>query len=697
MTRKFKTILMAFVVAVIPLLDMLACLPTQAAQTALPAVNTYLTNPSTAVAEQGLEDTNSVIRELIGGAAESSDVTLASDAFAPSVNKAIYPLLPQTGTADDLATITTSSCRNGSVVICRNANSANTVTVKTGTGNIVLSDGNDLALNATNDYVALVLRTSTWYELYRSSGGRIKALTGGQAETTATIASGMLPIAQASNMVAGEGSAADNLDGISSTAMPGSIAILRCADASDAISVRHNQSVTAGYYKILTADAATVTLDSLTKYIILHKDVSGTAWREIARGGFIPEAPASANKVLATATSGADALPTMRHLVLADQPTTQTLPQQVRLYTTSGNPNADGGPVASTTSTVYIGPYGGNVVSLPDSSGDVFTQRTFSQLSLSVGSDEFRIYDVFMYDNAGTVAVEKNAWDSGGATTGSITGISAANPAVITSNNSLAPGDKIYIYGVTGTMGTDTTRMVNKKIWTVATATGTTITLQTGVGDTASLAYTSGGTWVKVPAARTDALTWRNGFYLKNSDKTRVYVGTIMLGGSRGSGLVQDDDSARCCWSYFNRQLRRLITFTGLTGTSHTYTTASSRAFERSTSQANQTGTRFNFVIGIEDETHLVSITQMVESTAAGGIARASLSLDSVGGDNIAVAQTNVINQAIAFSHTQPVGNSRPPIGAHVYQYGEHASGGTSMTWHSGGTFPCAVSVLGRY
>lgn len=279
MTKKLATLLIAFY----------AFLHTTCAFAAMtsPVADGYIDTGVRTTAEmaQVFEDYSSLLMELIGGRAEHAAVTLSSDAFAPVVDYCVYPLNPQSSTTDNLATISATSVRDGGVVVCRNYNSANTITIQNGVGNIYTADGADVALNNTGDYIAFIYRGSAWYELFRTSANQIKVLMGARSETSATIASGMLPLTQAVTKVIGEGSAADNLDGLSST-FTGNIAILRCDDASDAITVRNNQSVSAGYYKILTADGTNLTLDSLTKYVMLHKDVSGTAWREIFRGGF---------------------------------------------------------------------------------------------------------------------------------------------------------------------------------------------------------------------------------------------------------------------------------------------------------------------------------------------------------------------------------------------------------------------------
>lgn len=253
--------------------------------TAIPA-DSYSSDGARTVAQmqQVFEDISSVFMELVGGTSEGS-VTLSSDAHTPPVDKACFTLTPQSGTSDDFATITNTNTREGQVLGYRNNDAANTITVKHGTSNIFLADGTDYAMNGTGDYLFLMRRGTNWYEIGRVDANRIKVLMGARAETSATIASGMLPITQAVTKVIGEGSASDNLDGISST-FTGNIIVLRTADASDVVTVRDNETVSAGYYKILTADGTDLSLDSLSKYVILHKDVSGAAWREIGRFGF---------------------------------------------------------------------------------------------------------------------------------------------------------------------------------------------------------------------------------------------------------------------------------------------------------------------------------------------------------------------------------------------------------------------------
>lgn len=58
--------------------------------------------------------------------------------------------------------------------------------------------------------------------------------------------------------------------------------------------------------------------------------------------------------------------------------------------------------------TLYWSPIDGNRCALYD--GTWWTTRTFVQLSIVIPSSTSQLYDVYLYDNAGTLALELNAW-----------------------------------------------------------------------------------------------------------------------------------------------------------------------------------------------------------------------------------------------------------------------------------------------
>lgn len=62
--------------------------------------------------------------------------------------------------------------------------------------------------------------------------------------------------------------------------------------------------------------------------------------------------------------------------------------------------------------TIYFSPYGGNRIALY--TGSVWREYDFGQLSLSLsGLTANTVYDVFVYDNSGTLILEAVAWSSG--------------------------------------------------------------------------------------------------------------------------------------------------------------------------------------------------------------------------------------------------------------------------------------------
>lgn len=86
-------------------------------------------------------------------------VTIASDTI--SVKGSNYTLTPESGTTDNLSTITTNF--NDQLLILRSASSANTITVKNGVGNITLPS--DRTLNTSKDILLLYYTGSEWIEM----------------------------------------------------------------------------------------------------------------------------------------------------------------------------------------------------------------------------------------------------------------------------------------------------------------------------------------------------------------------------------------------------------------------------------------------------------------------------------------------------------------------------------------------------
>jgi hypothetical protein len=113
-----------------------------------------------------------------------------------------------------------------------------------------------------------------------------------------------------------------------------------------------------------------------------------------------------ANTVLAGPASGAAAAPAFRAMVAADFPI-QIAPQG-RLTLTTGTPIITSGVTGATT--VYYTPSNaGSFLSLYDGSS-AWKLYQFDELSVSVPATTVTPFDIFVYDNAGSLALETVDW-----------------------------------------------------------------------------------------------------------------------------------------------------------------------------------------------------------------------------------------------------------------------------------------------
>jgi len=224
---------------------------------------------------------------------------------------------------------------------------------------------------------------------------------------------------------------------------------------------------------------------------------------------------------------------------------------------------------------IYFTPYIGDQISLYDGSS-TWNTRTFTELTLALGTlTDATIYDLFLYDNSGTVAFDTPvAWRNSGQ---AITGATAATPIVITANShGLSNGDQVYISGVNGVNANGT--------WTVANKATNTFELSGSVG---SGSYVNGG----YLSARGTLLTTQNGVLVKTGATTRLYIGSFK---TTSTTTTESSVTKRFLWNFFNRTATRAIK---ADGTSHTYATASSRFWN------NDANSKVQFIVGYNLET----------------------------------------------------------------------------------------------
>tara|TARA_Y100000114_G_scaffold109694_1_gene103209 strand:+ start:4148 stop:5488 length:1341 start_codon:yes stop_codon:yes gene_type:complete len=96
---------------------------------------------------------------------QSAATTISGGAFA--VTNSFHNLTPQGGSgSDDLDTINSGAVA-GQILILRSVSSSNTITIKNGTGNIIVKGG-DFVMNASTDYFCCIYDGSNWVELFKS-------------------------------------------------------------------------------------------------------------------------------------------------------------------------------------------------------------------------------------------------------------------------------------------------------------------------------------------------------------------------------------------------------------------------------------------------------------------------------------------------------------------------------------------------
>lgn len=251
------------------------------------------------------------------------------------------------------------------------------------------------------------------------------------------------------------------------------------------------------------------------------------------------------------------------------------LAQDGRLTLTSGIPVLTSDVTAATT--IYYTPYLGNRVSLYN--GASWIGHAFSELSVAVPSIVYRLFDIFVYNNAGVLTLDTTNWNQ---STAAITGATNATPIVITSNgHGLANNDSVAITGVGGNTAAN-------GIWSIQNVAANTFEL---AGSTGSGAYTSGGTWYKLNETRAVGLILQNGRYVKSGATGRLYLGTGMT--TRTSGQIEMATARRLLWNYYNRVKLRYV---NSSTTNHTYTSTTQRVWN------NDNTLKVEFVAGVPED-----------------------------------------------------------------------------------------------
>lgn len=307
------------------------------------------------------------------------------------------------------------------------------------------------------------------------------------------------------------------------------------------------------------------------------------------------------------------------------------LPHNGRLTLTSGTAVLTSDVTAA--ATVYFTPYLGNRISLYD--GSDWTGFSFSELSIAVPSTIYRLFDIFVYSNAGVLTLETVNWNQ---STAAIAAASNATPIVITSNgHGLSNTDMVAIAGVGGNTAAN-------GVWAVANVAANTFELE---GSAGSGAYTAGGTWYKLNATRATAITLQNGRYVKSGETNKLYLGTAMTTGT--SGQTEVTLTNVLLQNYYN-SVYKSITLSD--SNLHTYTSATIRPWRGINS--NKVG----FLQGVVETPAIVALQADFNFDTGDGAVNTAISVNRTSGVAQFVTTVRDVMDARGLSDTGTVGGN---------------------------------------
>lgn len=329
---------------------------------------------------------------------------------------------------------------------------------------------------------------------------------------------------------------------------------------------------------------------------------------------------------------------------------------------------------------LYFTPFRGHQIALYN--GTDWVLYPFTQLSLNLSSPTLlaanTLYDIFIYDDAGTLRLEAVAWTS--PATGAITSIQNNTDRTVTvPSHTLAVGNLVTITG--------NSVASNNTTWRVHTITATTFTLRTLAGALPGMpgSIGMGGTWQRADQnmSRATALFIQNGVYVKTGALGRRYLGTIRIGNV--AGQTEDSVRRRLIYNEYNQVERKLYVQEPIS--SWTYTTAAWRPAN------NNSNLRVEVVVG--NIGVMTNLNLVVRTASAGPGASAGFGIDTtttattVPLDETFTTLTNDGHLSAHLSH-------HPPIGYHFYQWIENGRGAPGTTyWGVGNTLAWRSGITG--
>ena len=316
---------------------------------------------------------------------------------------------------------------DGDLIVVR-PKAGDTIQVLTDSGNVHLSSGSNVVLNSTAnrfDHLALIYDAEStywndiggfWLGVHNHSddieGGSALAYiqqlgvgsSGGPAPATISAGGAITYSSVYMEVDTNAGAASDDLDTITvGPAIEGQLLILKAADGTHTVVVKHNTG------NIWLLGGADITLDDVDDHIAFIYD--GAMWCSIGDGIPIGVDPAGHTHSKLVASDGApDALSAdASGYVKFNTKVAKDLINGVcegRLTLVSGTPVTTADQTAKTT--VYFTPYKGNRIAVYD--GTNWILKEFTEKSVAVPATTVTPFDIFIYDNAGTLTLETANW-----------------------------------------------------------------------------------------------------------------------------------------------------------------------------------------------------------------------------------------------------------------------------------------------
>ncbi len=237
-----------------------------------------------------------------------------------------------------------------------------------------------------------------------------------------------------------ESGTADNLATINGTSLTIGRQISIKAASGHTITVKH------GTGNISLGGAADFSLSGEKQMLLIY---NGSYWTDVgvtsgANTALSNVDNQSANRLFAGPASGSAAAPTFRALVATDLPNLQHICNG-RLTLTSSSPVTTSDVTGA--GTLYFTPYLGGLISLYN--GSAWVLYTLTEINISLTLTSGMNYDVFVYDNGGTLTLETVVWSND---TTRVTGLATQNGVLVKSGSTT----KRYL-GTVRASGTNTT------------------------------------------------------------------------------------------------------------------------------------------------------------------------------------------------------------------------------------------------